>query len=130
MKCIKKFVMGSLIVTLISFGGGFCAHPMTAQASEMGAMDMSVHMEEHGTDMIQTVDMATVALSACVFDCISKAPQATVSKKTTFDNTIHVSVNVPRADQLELFEYFSNPLDAIGTSPPSPDILSSVMKKE
>lgn len=135
MKSLIKLVTGSLIVTLASFAGSFCLYPMPVQAVASNSMDMSLmHMDEQGAQksihVMQGGNTAASALGTCTFDCVSTMPQAVATKKTSVDSVPNVLAIVPQTEQSLSSEFSLNPLDAIGTSPPSPDILFSVVKKE
>lgn len=139
MEYLKKIVTGSLVITLASFAGSFCVRPMQAQAAMIGggnsmAMDMSLSdMEqstEEKTDGVQIEDSATSAFSTCLLNCVTEAPQATATKKTSIDTALNISAVISQTEQLGSFEIFPDPLDMTGVHPPSPDILSSVVKIE
>jgi len=138
MKFLRKIITGSLIVTLTSFAGSFCARPMQAQAAMIGGgdsmvMDMSLSDMEHGTedgDTAQVEATATSTINLCVLNCATNALQATAIKKASIDNTLNVLAVISQTEQLQSFEFFPNPSYMTGVHPPSPDILSSVVKIE
>ncbi|HLC95308.1 MAG TPA: hypothetical protein VJH89_02360 [Patescibacteria group bacterium] len=134
MKFLKKFVTGNLIVGFILFAGSFCIHSMVAQAaSEDMAMGTSPSQNNSDTNdggcIAQSNDAVSDAVT-CVSHCITEAPQAVVAKKTSTDTVSNVFALIPHIAQPQFSEPFLNPLDVTGTDPLSPDILSSVVKKE
>lgn len=125
MKYFQKTIIASLIVALVSFAGGLCTHPMV-QAGD-SSLDMSASQTgNHGTQMSENTPLA---ISTCVFDCINKTPQATVARKTAVDNTLSLSLAIFQTESL-LPVFIPDTFGAVGTHPPSPDILSSIFKRE
>lgn len=130
MKTLKTIVTGSLVTALILFAGSFCLHPMQVQAAD--EMDMSAfHTDGTSGDMMQeTNDVFVSALSTCVSDCIVSAPEAAPVKKASVDNNLSVVTMVTSAERVQSLDVSFDHLDVGGVAPPTPDILSSVMKKE
>lgn len=126
MKSLKKIIIGSLIVTLTSFVGGVCMHPLSAQAGD-SSMGMSVlYTVDHDMQMSENIPLT---ISTCIFDCINKTPHATVAEKTTVQSTLSLSLAIFQTE-LPVPIFISDTFGAVGTHPPSPDILSSVVKIE
>lgn len=130
MKTMKKFIVGGLVVALVSFAGGFCLHPMVVQAADT---DMISH-EMSGVSTDSSVSYASNDVShtfnPCVFDCVSKTPQVVNAKKFSVNFSIsHIVGNVV-VEGSSSSDFNTGPTDFDGVHPPSPDILSSVIKKE
>lgn len=136
MKFLRKIATGSLVIVLASFAGSFCIHPVQAQTTVIGggnSMDMSsseMGQDREDGDTVRIKDTATSAFSTCLLNCVTEAPQATATKKTSIDTALNISAVISQTEQLRSFELFPNPLDMTGVHPPSPDILSSVVKIE
>ncbi|MEI8096650.1 MAG: hypothetical protein WCG73_00935 [Candidatus Moraniibacteriota bacterium] len=126
MKYIQKTIILSLVIALVSFTGDFCTHPM-AQADDHSSMEMSI-LPTSDHDM-QMHESTSLAISTCVFDCINQAPQATVGKKTSINTNLSLSFDIFQTESLDPV-FISDTFGAVGTHPPSPDILSSIMKRE
>lgn len=131
MKFLEKTITSSLIVALVSFAGSFCLHPMAVQAAS-NTMDMPMEGQgiEVSVHMMQIGDASASALNTCTFNCVSTMPQAVATKKTSVDSIPNVLIALSQTEGPLFFELYSDPFDAGGTSPPSPDILFSVVKKE
>jgi hypothetical protein len=126
MKYMRKTAASSLIVAFASFAGGFCLAPMSAQAMDMAggqAMDESA-------DAVSGNDNSVTAWNLCVVNCASRAPQAMAAKKFSADFSADILSGVLDDGDSRLFAFSSGATDLTGTHPPSPDILSSVFKKE
>lgn len=131
-KWLKKIVVGNIVIALMLFAGGFCVHPMEAQAVSMDKASSVEHTVSEN-DMQQGIQVDSAAMpmiNTCIFDCISKAPQAEAIKKTNSNTALNVFTHTSQAETFQISEYSPDPLEAIGTAPPAPDILSSIMKKE
>ncbi len=137
MKYIRKIAASSLIAALIFFAGSFCLHPMSAQAMDAappaspmgGAMAMAGHALDEGADAVTGDATPVSAWNICVINCASQAPQAVVTKQFSVDFSADLLAGVSY-DQEPRSLAFSSGSDLSGTHPPSPDILSSVFKKE
>ncbi|MDP3957832.1 MAG: hypothetical protein Q8Q10_05040 [bacterium] len=132
MESLKKIITGNLIVALVSFAGSFCLYPMATQAA---SADMEANISQNASDVSggclsdPSDEMSNVA--TCISDCVTKAPQAVVSKKTSVDSGISVvAIASQTVLESQSRELFSDPFDVTGTHPSSPDILSSVVKRE
>ena len=147
-----------LVVTLASFVGGFCLHPMVARAVEnapasaipaspVGAdmaggqdvMDKSTparnaleasSRNDGGRDAVSGNDNSATVWNHCVVSCASQVPQALAAKKFSVDCGIGLLESVPYAQTFYVPVPSSGATDISGTQPPAPDILSSVFKKE
>lgn len=131
MKYIQKTIVASLIVTLVSFAGGLCTHPMMAEASASGMGMETDHALSLSYDTVSVQPETSSAIDVCIIDCITTVPQVTTTKKAVVDSALQVSLITP----LALFRGPSSvgmlgSDDTFGISPPSPDILFSVMKRE
>lgn len=124
MKYFQKTIVLGLIVILTSFAGDFCMHTV-AQASDVPLVMPTLH----DGDMQMSGNDAPLAISTCVFDCINKTPQATVAKKTTVNSALSLSLAIFQTESPDPV-FISDTFGAVGTHPPSPDILSSIMKRE
>ncbi|MDP3957579.1 MAG: hypothetical protein Q8Q10_03710 [bacterium] len=133
MEFLKKIVTGSLIVALASFAGSFCLHPMAVQAASIE--DMAMGVSQNGSDAssggcIADSSDEVAGVATCISDCVTTVPQAVAAKKTSADSLSNVLAIVSQSEQPQFLELYSDPLDVTGTDPPSPDILSSVVKIE
>lgn len=131
MKYFQKTIVASLIVTLVSFAGGLCTHPMTVEASA-SEMDMETdHTLSLSHDTVSVQSETSSAIDVCIIDCITTVPQVTNTKKAVVENTLQVSSIVSPLFFLQSPSVrISANDDNFGISPPSPDILSSVFKRE
>lgn len=131
MKSLIKFVTSSLIIVLVSFAGSFCLHPMPVQAAA-SSMDMSLNGQngESSGHSLQSGSVSTSALNMCTFDCVKTMPQVIAAKKTSVASTLSIVVAISQTEQFQSSELSFYPSDVIGTSPPSPDMLFSVVKRE
>ncbi len=130
MKYMRKTAASSLVLTLAFFAGSFCLHPMAAQAMDTA---MAMPASPEGGDMEAVVsggDSAITPWNLCVVDCASETPQAIASKKFSVDFLGGLLADAVGSRESRVFVFSSGPTDFSGTHPPSPDILSSVFKKE
>lgn len=134
MKYFQKTIIASLIVALASFAGGLCTHPMMAQAanSEMGGRDMlQDNIITDSTCITTSNNEASHTINTCTFDCVTKVPQTISTKKVTFDTNASIFIACPIDDQYTHISALSfGAVDSFGVHSPSPDILSSVFKRE
>lgn len=134
MKYIQKTIIFSLVLSLVSFAGGFCMHPMMAEA-HTSEMSMEIEHSSHTRLPVQDclslrADEASHTINVCAVDCITTL-KVTSTKKAVVEHTLQISSIAPPVDSLETFSgrTFVND-DVFGVPPPSPDILSSVFKRE
>jgi len=129
MNYFRKTIVASLIVMLVSFAGGLCTHPMTVEAHSA-----EMTMEEIGTSQdCSSVESATMShtIDVCAVDCITTLPKITTTKKAVVDSTLQISLITPLVDfRGPSSEGVFESDDTFGVSPPVPDILSSVFKRE
>ena len=129
MKCIRKIAASSVVFTLALFAGSFCLHPTASMAM---AMDIGMHMGGQAmgdTSAFQTEDTLMMTWNLCVVNCATTVSQAVAAKKFSVDVSVD---NFPGiADTGPEYAVSSAlPNDAFDISPPVPDTLSSVSKKE
>ena len=135
MKFLKKIVTGSFIITLVSFVGGFCTRPMMAEAHffEMAMEEMAGAILLSQDCVSSSADEASYSINVCAIDCITTVPQVINTKKVGVDHILQISLIDPFSVS-HLRGSFSDGLsvkgDVFGISPPAPDILSSVFKRE
>jgi len=78
-------------------------------------------------------DETSHSINVCAIDCITTVPKVTNTKKVDIDHILQISlidalsVNNLRGPSSVGWDRVD---DAFGISPPSPDILSSVFKRE
>lgn len=123
---MRKIAVSSLVIVLTSFSGGFCLASIPAQAMDM-AGEQGMH--ESG-DVVSGNDNSVTTLNLCVVNCASQPVQAVVTKKFSVDTGANLLADVVHYQTLHFSVSSSGPTDISGTHPPSPDILSSVFKKE
>lgn len=131
MKYFQKTIVFSLIVMLVSSAGGFCMNPMMAEANTSEMNKEMNHLLVMAHDAVTAQSETSSAIDVCVVDCVTTVLQITTTKKSVVDHILQVSSLTP----LTLFRGSSSDGilvsdDAFGISPPSPDILSSVFKRE
>lgn len=132
MKYLRKTTIISLVVALVSFAGGFCAHPMMTQAASAD-MVMGVSQNNAVSDTGETLcsfDGASHTIDMCAFDCLSKTPQVVGTKKASIDTLQNCIIPSFENQSDQLSETSFGVAIFSGTHPPAPDILSSVVKIE
>lgn len=132
MKHLRKMTLVSLAAILISFMSGFCMYPMMTQAASLD-MAMGASQESATSDIGENLcsfDESSHTIDMCAFDCLSKTSQVVGTKKVSIDilqNYIIPSIE-NQNDQCSETSFGSAIF--FGMHPPTPDILSSVVKIE
>jgi hypothetical protein len=131
MNFFKKFIVSSLVVALVSFAGSFCVHPMAAEADSMGMENgLQCGSEVHDTDCISELSNQVSPMSACNSDCVTSIPQTINAEKVVIAGAHNFIFNLSDDQPLQVSEIAFGTVVSTGTHPPSPDILSSVVKIE
>ena len=138
MKYIRKIVASGLIGVLAAFVGGFCLHPMTAQAMETAPTMVgsaspvleSEQMMDDGADTYLGNERPGTLSNLCVLACASKTPQAVAAKKFSVDWEANFFLHVSAVQAPLAAASSAGPAGPLNARPPAPDILSSVFKKE
>lgn len=130
MKTLKKFIVGNLVVALVSFAGGFCVHPMAVQAADTDMISHEMSGMNTDSSVLSVHNDISHTFNTCVFDCVSKTPQAVDAKKFSAHFFVSSVVGTSVGENFSSSDSNIGPTDFDGVHPPSPDILSSVIKKE
>lgn len=131
MNYLGRTIVLSLVIALVSFAGSFCLRPMMVQAASADIAGVSLHTSDANSGGCVSEPNAEISNKVvCTSDCVTTTPQTIVAKKVSIDGVQSFIADLSDVQNINFSESFFGAAGFSGTPPPSPDILSSVYKKE